>query len=62
MLTLQERATRFADAWYARSEYGRDASTLAYLLVVELESVAEAARADERRRIAAKLATLTEAP
>lgn len=58
-MTLQERAERFADAWYFRPEYGRDASTLAHLLAAELERVAEAARADERRRIAGKLAALT---
>jgi hypothetical protein len=55
-----ERAGRFADTWYARPDSARDASTLGYLLTLEMAKVAEQARVEERQRIAVKLARLVE--
>jgi uncharacterized protein YyaL (SSP411 family) len=58
-MTHEERASDFAANWYQRPESGRDETTLAYLVSVQIRAAAEAATLAERERIAANLAKLT---
>jgi uncharacterized protein YyaL (SSP411 family) len=59
VVTHEERAIAFAANWYQRPESGRDETTLAYLVSVQIRAAAEAATLAERERIAANLAKLT---